>query len=86
MFSENADGTGAKFTATCARLAQRKRRAAQVQAAHVGANLANDLPDGVVDTLLKVVHDNAPVFQRYFRAKARMIGVESCGAMTCMPR
>jgi oligoendopeptidase F len=39
-------------------------------------NLSNDLPDGVVDTLLKVVHDNAPVFQRYFRAKARMIGVE----------
>jgi oligoendopeptidase F len=39
-------------------------------------NLANDLPDAVVDTLLKVVHDNAPVFQRYFRAKARMIGVE----------
>jgi len=39
-------------------------------------NLGNDLPDAVVDTLLKVVHDNAPVFQRYFRAKARMIGVE----------
>lgn len=39
-------------------------------------NLSNDLPDGVVDTLLKVVHDNAPVFQRYFKAKARMIGVE----------
>jgi oligoendopeptidase F len=39
-------------------------------------NLSNDLPDAVVDTLLKVVHDNAPVFQRYFRAKARMIGME----------
>ena len=39
-------------------------------------NLSNDLPDAVVDTLLKVVHDNAPVFQRYFRAKARMIGMQ----------
>jgi oligoendopeptidase F len=39
-------------------------------------NLSNDLPDAVVDTLLKVVHDNAPVFQRYFRAKARMIGMD----------
>jgi len=39
-------------------------------------NQSNDLPDAVVDTLLKVVHDNAPVFQRYFRAKARMIGMD----------
>lgn len=39
-------------------------------------NLSNDLPDAVVETLLKVVHDNAPVFQRYFRAKARMIGLD----------
>lgn len=39
-------------------------------------NLANDLPDAVVDTLLKVVHANAPVFQRYFRVKARLIGMD----------
>jgi oligoendopeptidase F len=39
-------------------------------------NLANDLPDAVVDTLLRVVAANAPVFQRYFRLKARMIGMD----------
>jgi oligoendopeptidase F len=39
-------------------------------------NLANDLPDAVVDTLLKVVQANAPVFQRYFRVKARLIGMD----------
>ena len=39
-------------------------------------NLSNDLPDGVVDTLLQVVRDNAPVFQRYFRVKARLIGMD----------
>jgi oligoendopeptidase F len=37
-------------------------------------NLANDLPDAVVDTLLRVIADNARVFQRYFRLKARWIG------------
>ncbi len=36
-------------------------------------NLGNDIPDAVVETLLKVVRDNAGVFQRYFRLKAKMI-------------
>jgi oligoendopeptidase F len=39
-------------------------------------NLMNDIPDAVVDTLLEVCLQNAPVFQRYFRLKARWIGVE----------
>jgi oligoendopeptidase F len=39
-------------------------------------NLANDIPDGVVDTLLDVCRRNAPVFQRFFRLKARRLGVE----------
>jgi oligoendopeptidase F len=38
-------------------------------------NLANDLPDGVVQVLLEVCRRNAPVFQRYFRLKARQLGV-----------
>jgi len=38
-------------------------------------NLANDLPDEVVETLLKVIGKNAPVFQRYFRLKAGWIGM-----------
>ncbi|HKZ71072.1 MAG TPA: M3 family metallopeptidase, partial [Anaerolineales bacterium] len=39
-------------------------------------NLGNDLPDTVVETLLKVIRGNASVFQRYFKLKARWIGVE----------
>lgn len=33
-------------------------------------NLANDIPDTVVNTLLDVCIEQAPVFQRYFRLKA----------------
>jgi oligoendopeptidase F len=39
-------------------------------------NLANDIPDAVVDTLLNVCQRNAPIFQRFFRLKARLIGME----------
>jgi oligoendopeptidase F len=36
-------------------------------------NLVNDLPDEVVETLLDVIAENANVFQRYFRLKAKWI-------------
>jgi oligoendopeptidase F len=36
-------------------------------------NLGNDIPDEVVDTLLEVAKENAVVFQRYFRLKARWL-------------
>ena len=39
-------------------------------------NLANDIPDALVETLLNVCQRNAPIFQRFFRLKARQIGVE----------
>lgn len=39
-------------------------------------NLANDIPDQVVDTLLQVCEQNAPLFQRFFKLKARWLGVE----------
>jgi oligoendopeptidase F len=39
-------------------------------------NLANDIPDEVVNTLLEVCERNAAVFQRYFRLKARWLGME----------
>ncbi len=39
-------------------------------------NLRNDIPDAVVDTLLEVCRDNAPVFQDYFRLKAGWLGME----------
>jgi len=39
-------------------------------------NLANDIPDDVVDTLLEVARKNAPIFHRFFRLKARALGME----------
>lgn len=39
-------------------------------------NLANDLPDAVVDTLLDVCARNSGLFQRYFRLKAGWIGMD----------
>ena len=39
-------------------------------------NVANDVPDAAVDALLDVARRNAPVFQRYFRLKAKWLGVE----------
>ncbi len=38
-------------------------------------NLANDLPDKVVDTLLRVIRKNRGLFQRYFKLKAQWLGV-----------
>ena len=39
-------------------------------------NLHNDIPDDVVDTLLRVAQKNAGLFQRYFKLKAGLIGME----------
>jgi oligoendopeptidase F len=39
-------------------------------------NLVNDISDDVVKTLLDVCHKNAGVFQRFFRLKARWVGME----------
>jgi oligoendopeptidase F len=39
-------------------------------------NLANDIPDGVVDTLLEVAKQNTALFQRFFRLKARWLGMQ----------
>lgn len=39
-------------------------------------NLDNDVPDEVVETLLEVCRQNAPLFQRYFRLKARHLGMD----------
>lgn len=39
-------------------------------------NLANDIPDAAVDTLLEVCRANASVFRRYFQLKARWLGME----------
>ncbi|MDK2980290.1 MAG: oligoendopeptidase [Chloroflexota bacterium] len=39
-------------------------------------NLGNDIPDEVVDTLLDVCQQNAPIFQRFFKLKARLLKVD----------
>ncbi len=39
-------------------------------------NLANDIPDDVVNTLLDVSLKNAGIFQRFFKVKARLLGME----------
>jgi len=39
-------------------------------------NLANDIPDTVVDMLLEVCQNNASVFQRFFQLKAKLLGME----------
>ena len=38
-------------------------------------NLGNDIPDEAVDALLRVARKNAKIFQRYFRLKAKQLGV-----------
>ncbi len=40
-------------------------------------NLENDIPDSAVDTLLEVIRRNAPLFQRFFRFKAKALGMET---------
>jgi len=39
-------------------------------------NLSNDVPDQVVETLLETCRENAPLFHRYFRLKAKWLGME----------
>lgn len=39
-------------------------------------NLGNDLPDEVVDTLLKVAEKNTDIFQRFFKLKAKLLGMK----------
>ena len=39
-------------------------------------NLANDVPDEVVETLLHVIRENVDLFQRYFRFKADALGMD----------
>ncbi len=39
-------------------------------------NLGNDIPDEVVNTLLDVCQKNAPIFQRFFKLKARLLKMD----------
>ncbi len=39
-------------------------------------NLSNDLPDEVIDTLLKACEKNTAVFKRFFKLKARKLGLK----------
>lgn len=39
-------------------------------------NLFNDIPDDVVETLMEVSRKNTGIFQRFFKIKARVLGME----------
>jgi len=39
-------------------------------------NLVNDIPDEAVNALLEVTRKNASIFQRYFKIKAKLLGVD----------
>jgi oligoendopeptidase F len=39
-------------------------------------NLNNNIPDDVVDSLLETCRENAKIFQRFFRLKAKWLGME----------
>ena len=39
-------------------------------------NLGNDIPDKAVDTLLDVARKNSGIFQRYFKLKAKVLGLD----------
>jgi len=39
-------------------------------------NLGNDIPDKAVDALLDVARKNAGIFQRYFKMKAKVLGMD----------
>jgi oligoendopeptidase F len=39
-------------------------------------NLSNDVPDEAVDALLNVARKNAKIFQRYFKLKAKYVGMD----------
>ena len=39
-------------------------------------NVANDIDDKTIASLLQVCKKNAPVFQKFFEQKAKMIGMK----------
>ena len=40
-------------------------------------NLANDVPDEAVNALMEVTKKNSKIFQRYFKMKAKHVGIPS---------
>lgn len=55
-------------------------KAEQVELRHFSSpiaarNLGNDVPDAAVDTMLEVCRKNAVVYQRYFKLKAKWLGL-----------
>ena len=48
----------------------------QMPSAIAVRNLRNDIPDTAVETMLGVIHQNAPIFQDYFKLKGKWLGIE----------
>ena len=39
-------------------------------------NVSNDIDDKTIEVMLKVCKKNAPIFQKYFKQKAKRVGVK----------
>jgi oligoendopeptidase F len=63
-----------------------ERRFARLQEPISVRNTVNDLPDEVIDTLLKVARKNIDIFHRYFKLKARKMVWISCAGTISMRR
>jgi oligoendopeptidase F len=76
VYSESGPILGQMYQ-TCVRDWRNENISLRKYASPVSArNLGNDIPDDVVDTLLDVVRQNAGIFQRFFKVKARLLGME----------
>ena len=77
VFGNDGPILGQMYQTRGPRLAQREHRpCGNFQTPMSARNLNNDIPDEVVDALLEVTRKNAAVFQRFFRLKAKALGMK----------
>jgi len=77
VYSENAPALAQMYSAIIRNWRSENVGLRKFKSPMAVRNLANDVPDNVVDTLLEVIEENNRVFQRYFKLKAKWIGLPS---------
>ncbi len=77
VYSENAPALAQMYSAIIRNWRSENVGLRKFKSPMAVRNLANDMPDNVVDTLLDVIEENSRVFQRYFKLKAKWIGLPS---------
>ena len=77
VYSENAPALAQMYSAIVRNWRSENVGLRKFKSPMAVRNLANDVPDNVVDTLLEVIEENNRVFQRYFKLKAKWIGLPS---------